>query len=162
MHRYWSIALKDKVNDVKYEISAVAQRLRIEFNVSINDVVNQEPQADMSIAEIEVKVDRLRGRLENYGEINPLAVQAYDEMKERSDNITQQRDDILKAKEDLEETIKEIEETATVQFIEAFEKARLYFIDVFRSLFTEDDTCDLLLLEPENPLESKIEIVAKP
>jgi chromosome segregation protein len=155
-------SLKDKVNDVKYEISAVAQRLRIEFNVSINDVVNQEPQADMSIAEIEVKVDRLRGRLENYGEINPLAVQAYDEMKERSDNITQQRDDILKAKEDLEETIKEIEETATVQFIEAFEKARLYFIDVFRSLFTEDDTCDLLLLEPENPLESKIEIVAKP
>ena len=49
-----------------------------------------------------------------------------------------------------------------LSFWEAFEKARLFFIDVFRSLFTEDDNCDLLLLTPENPLESKIEIVAKP
>ena len=154
--------LKDKANDVKYEISAVAQRLRIEFNVDINDIINKEPETDIPVEEIEIKVDRLRSRLENYGEINPMAVEAYDEMKERYDNITTQRDDILQAKADLEETIKEIEETATVQFIESFEKARLYFIDVFRSLFTEDDTCDLLLLEPENPLESKIEIVAKP
>jgi chromosome segregation protein len=49
-----------------------------------------------------------------------------------------------------------------VQFLEAFGQARLYFIDVFRSLFTEDDNCDLILLNPETPLESKIEIVAKP
>jgi chromosome segregation protein len=39
---------------------------------------------------------------------------------------------------------------------------RLFFIDAFRSLFTSDDTADLILLDPENPLESGIEIVAKP
>jgi chromosome segregation protein len=89
-------------------------------------------------------------------------VEAYDEMKERYDSIKTQRDDVLKAKEDLLETIKEIEETATAQFLESFEKARLYFIDVFRSLFTEDDNCDLILLDPNDPLESDIEIVAKP
>jgi chromosome segregation protein len=154
--------LKDKSNDVKYEISAVAQRVRIEFEVDINEVIKQEAQTELSVEEIEIKVDRLRSRLGNYGEINPMAVEAYDAMKERFDNITKQRDDILQAKKDLEATILEIEETATAQFIEAFEKARLYFIDVFRSLFSEEDTCDLLLLEPENPLESKIEIVAKP
>ena len=154
--------LKDKVNDIKFEISSVAQRLRIEFNVDINDIINQEVQNELPQEELELQVERLRGRLENYGEINPMAVEAYDEMKERFDNITQQRDDILQAKADLEETIKQIEETATTQFLDAFEKARLYFIDVFRSLFTEDDTCDLILLDPENPLESKIEIVAKP
>jgi len=154
--------LKDKSNDVKYEISSVAQRLRIEFEVEINEVVNKEAQTELPIEEIEIKVDRLRSRLGNYGEINPLAVEAYDEMKERFDSITKQRDDILQAKEDLEATILEIEETATAQFIESFEQARLYFIDVFRSLFSVEDDCDLLLLEPENPLESKIEIVAKP
>ena len=36
------------------------------------------------------------------------------------------------------------------------------FIEVFRSLFTEDDTCDLVLIDPNNPLESDIEIIAKP
>ncbi len=109
-----------------------------------------------------MKVERIKGRLDNYGEINPMAVEAYDEMSERHTSITTQRDDILKAKDDLMETIKEIEETATAQFLEAFGKVRLYFIDAFRSLFTSDDTADLILLDPENPLESGIEIVAKP
>ncbi len=154
--------LKDKANDLKYEVSSVAQRLRIEFNIDINTIINEEVQGDIPQEELEMKVERLRSRLENYGEINPMAVEAYDEMKERYESITQQRDDILQAKQDLEDTIKEIEETATTQFLEAFEKARLYFIDVFRSLFTEDDTCDLILLDPEDPLESRIEIVAKP
>jgi len=91
-----------------------------------------------------------------------MAVEAYNEMSERHVTITQQRDDILAAKDSLLETIKEIEETATTQFLDAFHKARGYFIDVFRSLFTEDDNCDLILLDPDDPLESKIEIVAKP
>ncbi|MCO1337283.1 hypothetical protein MO867_23470, partial [Microbulbifer sp. OS29] len=68
----------------------------------------------------EVKVDRLRGRIGNYGEINPMAVEAYDEMKERHDTISKQRDDIVEAKSTLIKTIKEIETTATVQFLNAF------------------------------------------
>jgi chromosome segregation protein len=154
--------LKDKVNDVKYKVSSVGQRMRIEFSLEVSELLGKEPSLGLSVEEIEIKVDRLRGRLENYGEINPMAVEAFDEMKERAENITKQRDDILQAKADLETTIQEIEETATIQFLESFEKARLYFIEVFRSLFTEEDTCDLVLLDPENPLESKIEIVAKP
>jgi len=36
------------------------------------------------------------------------------------------------------------------------------FIKVFHTLFSEDDQCDLYLVNPDDPLESKIEIVAKP
>lgn len=154
--------LKDAFNDVKYEITSISQRLRIEFEVDINDVINREIPENLVPEEIAEKVEKHKKRLDNYGEINPMAVEAFDEMKERFDSITRQRDDILDAKSSLEDTIKEIEETATTQFLDAFEKARLYFIDVFRSLFTEDDACDLLLLDPDNPLESNIEIVAKP
>lgn len=155
--------MKEKDSGVKFDVSSVAQRLRIEFSVDVNEVINQEmEEIKESLEELQVKVDRFKSRLDNYGEINPMAVEAYDEMKERHDTISQQRDDIVQAKESLVETIKEIEETATSQFLEAFNKARIYFIDVFRSLFTADDNCDLILLEPETPLESKIEIVAKP
>ncbi|MEL6660085.1 MAG: chromosome segregation protein SMC [Bacteroidota bacterium] len=159
--------LKDKFSSVKFDISTVAQRLRIEFSIDVNDFINAEREVDAKVekmdpTELEMKVERMKSRIDNYGEINPMAVEAYDEMKERHDTISTQRDDILAAKESLIQTIKEIEETATVQFLDAFDKARIYFIDVFRSLFTEDDNCDLILLEPENPLESKIEIVAKP
>jgi len=154
--------LKDKYNEVKYEISSVAQRLRIEFEIDINDLINEAPQSEQPADELETKVIKIKNRLDNYGEINPMAVEAYDEMKQRHEAITKQRDDILQAKESLMQTIQEIEETATSQFLEAFEKVREHFQEVFRSLFTESDNCDLLLLEPENPLESKIEIVAKP
>ena len=158
--------LKNKFSDTKYQITAVAERLNIEFGISINDhealKIDAEDIDKINPGELQLTVEKLKGRLDNYGEINPLAVEAYDEMKERHDNISTQRDDILKAKDDLLETIKEIEETATSQFLEAFEKARLYFIDVFRTLFTEDDTADLILLDPNDPLESSIEIVAKP
>ncbi len=154
--------LREKKQDLKFEVSSVAERLRIEFNININDVINTHPVPTDNVDELEIKLGRVRSRIEGYGEINPMAVEAYDEMKERFDSISVQRDDIRQAKDSLMETIKEIEETATAQFLEAFEKARLYFIDVFRSLFTEDDNCDLILLEPDNPLESRIEIVAKP
>ncbi len=44
----------------------------------------------------------------------------------------------------------------------AFSTARGHFIDVFQSLFTKEDECDLILTDPDNPLESSIEIIAKP
>ncbi len=154
--------LRDKANDLKYEVNTIAQRLRIEFELDINEVLREDKEVDTPLEEIQMKVEKLKNRLDNYGEINPMAMEAYDEMKERYDNITTQRDDILQAKNDLIQTISEIEETATTQYLYAFDQVRLHFIEVFRSLFTEDDSCDLILEDPENPLESKIEIVAKP
>ena len=160
-------SLKDKLNDVRFNMSALSERLRVEFGIEIKDLKTEPFEGDAKeLMEREIKlsdqVNRLKNRLDNYGEINPMAVEAYDAMKERFDTITQQKQDILEAKDDLLETIKEIEETATVQFLEAFTKVREYFVDAFRSLFTEDDTADLILLNPDNPLESKIEIIAKP
>lgn len=154
--------IKDKVTELRFQLTSLSERLHIEFQVSLNDLLKREVTLQADPAELQEKAERLKNRLDTYGEINPLAVEAYDEMKERYDTIKTQRDDVQKAKEDLMETIKEIEETATAQFLESFDKARLYFIDVFRSLFTEDDNCDLILLDPNDPLESDIEIVAKP
>lgn len=154
--------LKEKLSVVQFEISSIAQRVKIEFKSDINDYINVGVPEIEEIEKIVTKVDQLKNRLDNYGEINPLAVEAFDEMKERYDNISQQKEDIVAAQGDLMATIKEIETSATSQFIESFDKARLYFIEVFRSLFTQDDNCDLILTQPDNPLESSIEIIAKP
>ena len=155
--------LRERLTEVRFKLEALAERLRIEFNMSLEELTATEVEEwTGTVGELELKVERLRGRIGNYGEINPLAVEAYDEMKVRHETITAQRDDIVSAKETLVKTIREIEETATVQFLEAFDRVRIFFIDVFRSLFTEDDNCDLILLDPEHPLESGIEVVAKP
>ncbi|MFK8101116.1 MAG: chromosome segregation protein SMC [Saprospiraceae bacterium] len=155
-------SLKDKFNEMKLDLSSTGERLKIEFGVDLEEVMQREANLDIDPEELQTKVERLKSRLEKYGEINPMAVEAYDEMKIRYDSITEQKNDILAAKSSLLDTIKEIEDSATTQFMEAFTKARTYFIDVFRTLFTEDDSCDLILSEPENPLESPIKIIAQP
>jgi len=154
--------LKDKFNDIKLNLSAIGERMKLEFQISINEVIKMEPKEGIKRVELQARVDKLKKRLDNYGEINPMAVEAYNEIKERYDTITQQRDDVVAAKNSLIETITEIETTATAQFMEAFEKVRVAFIEVFQSLFTKDDICDLKLEDPENPLDSRITITAKP
>lgn len=154
--------LKDRFNNLKLEFTSIGERLKIEFGIEMDEIIKRAPNEKLKPDELEHKVGRLKQRLDNFGEINPMALEAYDEMKERYDTIASQKNDIEEAKKSLLETIREIEETATVHFMEAFDKARTYFIDVFRSLFSEDDSCDLRLEDPENPLESKIKITAKP
>ena len=154
--------LKDKFTDIKLQISSIGERLQVEFAIAVNDVINETPKEGLNREELQKRVDTLKRQLDTYGEINPLAVEAYNEIKERHDTIVAQRDDILQAKDALLETIKEIEETATTQFMETFNTVRLYFIDIFKTLFFEEDTADLILTDPENPLESGISIMAKP
>ncbi len=154
--------LKDKYSEQKFQIQSVAERIRIEFNESINDHINKEIGEDEEFNLLNEDLEKIKLRMSAYGDVNPLAVDAYNEMKLRYDNINVQRKDILDAKDSLLDTMKEIETTATTQFMAAFSKVRENFITVFRSLFTEDDTCDLILLDKNNPLESEIEIIAKP
>jgi len=154
--------LKEKFNDVKFEITAIGERLRAEFGLGVNDVINQEPNPLFQRDALEKDVNAMKRRLDTYGEINPMAIEAYNEIKERHDTIAGQRDDILAAKENLVQTMKEIEETATARFLESFAQVRENFIKVFRTLFTEDDSADLLLTNPASPLDSDINIIAKP
>lgn len=154
--------LKDKFTDLKIQISSIGERLQVEFSISVNDLINQKPKEGLNREELQRKVDNQKRQLDTYGEINPMAVEAYNEMKERHDTIAAQRDDILQAKVSLIETMKEIEETATAQFLDAFNTVRISFVDVFKSLFHEDDAADLILTDPNNPLESGIQIIAKP
>jgi chromosome segregation protein len=154
--------LKDKFNDTKLQISSIGDRLHVEFGISVNDLINESPKEGLAREDLQKKVDDLKRRLDTYGEINPMAVEAYTEMKERHDTIASQRDDILKAKNSLLATMKEIEETATAQFRAAFDTVRSYFMTVFKSLFEADDSADMVLTDPENPLESGINIIAKP
>lgn len=154
--------LKEHHHQLKFRLMAISERLQVEFGVRLEDFPADELDESLPLDELEAKVQRQKNRLDNYGEINPMAIEAHREIKERFDTISGQREDILKAKDTLLTTISEIETTATTQFLEAFQNVRENFIEVFRSLFTEDDTCDLVLLDPANPLESEIDIIAKP
>jgi chromosome segregation protein len=60
------------------------------------------------------------------------------------------------------QTIQEVETTANQKILETFNLVRENFQNVFKALFTDDDTADLILENPDNLAETGIDIVAKP
>lgn len=155
---------QNKLNETKLQLNSIKERLSVEFNLDLSQVETFEDEELLSKPQEELreKVDKMKGRLENMGPINPMAMEAYEEIKERHDFISAQKEDLEKAKESLLTTISEIDEVARETFLVAFEKIRENFIKVFRTLFTEEDDCELKLTDPDNPLDSSIEIMAKP
>lgn len=154
---------QNKLNETKLELSAVKERLSVEFKVDLDAILKEDVEPDERPAEeIETRVLKLRDKIENIGPINPMAMEAYDEIKERHTFITEQKNDLIEAKDSLMQTIDEIDTVAKDTFLEAFSLIKDNFIKVFRSLFTEEDDCDLKLSDPDNPLDSAIDIMAKP
>ncbi|WP_214070846.1 chromosome segregation protein SMC [Mucilaginibacter sp. dw_454] len=154
--------LKDKRNNLRIELNALKERLSVEFNVDINDLPETEIAGDENEQQLRDRTDKLKNQLDDFGAINPMAVEAYKEMNERYEFIQNQKKDLGEAKASLMATIQEIDDTAREKFMFAFTQVRENFIKVFRSLFNEEDSCDLILLDPGHPLESDIDIIAKP
>ncbi len=154
--------VKERTMELKMQLNSLKERLSVEFSIDINELIEKDPSPDWTEETLREKVMKQRSQLENYGPINPMAVEAYNEIEERHTFIIEQKDDLAKAKESLLQTIAEIEITAKENFMKAFTDIRTNFIKVFRSLFTEDDDCDLILLDPANPTDSDVQIIAKP
>jgi len=152
---------KDKVNEINLELNALTERLLVEFNL---EPVDLQEQTEIGMDEdlLKEKTTRLKKQLDEFGAINPLAMESFKEMDERYQFIQEEKNDLLEAKNTLLETIKEIDKTAKEKFMGAFDEVRKNFIIVFRSLFSEEDTCDLILSDPEQPLDSDIQIIARP
>ena len=155
-------ALREKKTELKMELTSLKERLSVEFSIDIDDLQEISTTEVESEEQLKIKTERLKNQIDNYGPINPMAMEAYDEMNKRYTFIQEQKTDLLNAKASLLDTIKEIDDTAKEKFMEAFTQIRDNFIIVFRSLFNEEDSCDLILLNPEDPLESDIDIIAKP
>ena len=154
--------LQEAMNQLRLQENGLTERLSVEFEVDVAALREREVAPVLAAEVLKQMVADMKQKLDHFGPINPMAIEAYQEIETRHVFITTQRDDLLNAKASLLQTIAEIDETARVKFMAAFNTIRDNFIVVFRSLFTEEDTCDLILVDPANPLESPINIIAKP
>jgi chromosome segregation protein len=154
--------IKDRLNELKLQLAGMKERLSVEFRINLDDIIDEPRTGETPVEELQEKADRMKKRLENLGEVNPTAIEAFQEMKKRYEFILEQKNDLVTAKQSLLQTIEEVEATANQQFLDTFNLVRENFRKVFKALFTEDDTADLILENPENLAETGIDIVAKP
>ncbi|MCO5241436.1 MAG: chromosome segregation protein SMC [Chitinophagaceae bacterium] len=154
--------IKDKLSDLKLKLAGMKERLSVEFRVDLDTILDEPRSTEIPLEELQASCDRMKKRLENMGEVNPTAIEAFQEMRKRYEFILEQKNDLVSAKDSLLLTIQEVETTANQKFLETFNKVRENFQKVFKALFTEEDTADILLENPENLAETGVDIVAKP
>lgn len=157
--------VRENLTEIRLNMTSLRERMSVEFQLNIEGIdesVFEKPVNQYNVQDIEAALMKLRNQVQTFGEINPMALEAFEEMQERYNFIKKQCQDLYEAKTILLNTIAEIDTAAAEKFMETFTTVRENFIKVFRSLFTENDTCDLILSTPETPLESEIDIIARP
>ncbi len=112
------------------------------------------------IPDLDVRRQEVRERMEKLGEINPLALEAYEQEKKRLDEFFKQRNDIITAKQSLLKSIDELDGRARERFVNTFQQVKEQFNIVFSNFF-EGGEADLVLTDPLNPLTSQVDIVVR-
>ncbi len=149
-----------KMSEFKLRKENLAEHINDEYSITLE--YKELDNSEFNFSEVSSEVHTLKQQLKNLGPVNLLAYSEYEEEQERLDFLTGQRDDLTNSEKDLIKTIDEINEAAKNIFTETFEAIRVNFQKIFRSLFDEGDEADLMLEEGADPLEAKIEIIAKP
>ena len=143
------------------ETSNLMQRMQDEHDIDITTVQPQRPDEKTTDAEAPGLVTSLKDKLRNFGAVNLLALEEYEVAAEREKFLKEQLTDLSTAKNDLKSTITRINHTARQLFNETFDKVKTNFQNLFVELFRGGEA-DINLVDPEDPLESHIDIIARP
>ncbi|HMA53036.1 MAG TPA: AAA family ATPase, partial [Acidobacteriota bacterium] len=119
------------------------------------------PLAEMTDEDVEKELEESRESINRFKAVNLMAEEEFVEQKKRFEFLTQQRQDLRDSITSTVEAIRKIDEESKDQFLKALEQVNKNFAELFTSLF-KGGNAEVKLLEPDNPLESGVEIVAQP
>jgi len=116
---------------------------------------------EINYNEAKTKVNSLRRKLKELGIVNLAAPEEYDRVSERYEFLLNQVTDLNNAENTLLEIIEEMDKIMVKEFNNSFKIINQNFEETFRELF-KGGSATLKLTEPNNLLETGIEIVASP
>ena len=153
--------LELEAGELDGRIGRIQERLEGEWGRPMPQLLQEAAEVEGSEEELRTAAREVAEALERLGPVNQLAVEEHEEESARLAFLKEQHEDLVKARNDLRAAIREINLTATRLFNETFEKIRENFRSTFLRLF-QGGECDLRLEDPEDPLDSLIEIQASP
>ena len=107
------------------------------------------------------QVEKLEEKIQRFGDLNLMADTEYEQAKERFEFLDGQRVDLEQSLDTLRQAIRRINRISRDRFSETFEAVNVKFKEVYPNLF-RDGEAQLYLTDPENMLETGIDIVAQP
>ena len=150
-----------KINEVTVRLETLTERIQEEFSLSLEEEYRNYQPEDLDLEEVAREIEDLRGKIKRLGNINLDAITEQEELEARLAFLQGQHDDIVKSKNQLEELIRHINHESRELFMASFTVIRQRFGEFFRKLFG-GGRADVLLSDPDDPLECGIEIIARP
>jgi chromosome segregation protein len=138
-------------------VQLLANELEVEPEVALGSPLPELPAAVAPAA----RARELERELRLLGPVNPLALEELNALEERSHFLEAQLEDVRGARRELGRVIRAVDAEITSVFEAAFADVAAHFERLFQTLFP-GGRGQLSLTDPENLLETGIEIDARP
>ena len=131
------------------------------YGKSLKEYESRLTEDIVDIPVLKANLDEVKKKIASMGYINQMAEEEFSEVKEQYDFLTKQMNDLAKAKEDLASVVLEIKTRSEELFLDTYKQISTNFQEMFRRLFG-GGRAELKLVDPENVLQSGIDILAQP
>ena len=168
MHRSRQSEVEENVHKLELDLSQLqvkeedlTLRVREELQIELAEAYNNFQQDDVDWDQVREEIKQLRGKIERLGNVNVDAIDQLKDLEERHEFLASQVEDLNQSKIQLEQLIIKINKESREKFEVTFVQIRDNFQILFRKLFG-GGKADIILENPDDILESGIEIVARP
>ncbi len=152
-----------EIEIVRYReaIRYLTEQLLEKYRVDPRKDLSQKQEAEISRAELEKEKQKLENEMDAMGEVDLSVIEEYEKLQQRIHFLTEQRKDLVEGEKGVKSVLNELDQYMEKQFMEALQAIERNFKEIFKKLFGGGQAM-LKLTDPDNVLESGIEIVAQP
>lgn len=158
-----------ELQKVQIERSAIVERITAEYGEELLRQISSQDQGaeqapileEAARHELAAELAKLRQRVQREGEVDPTSIERYEEENRRLEDLANQRTDLQAAADTLKRTIAKLTETSERRFLATFHSIQENFSKLVPRLFGGGKGT-LELLDPSRPLDSGVDIIARP
>ncbi|MGO8991104.1 MAG: chromosome segregation protein SMC [bacterium] len=147
-------------SEVQLKLSHLQESMKERYGATLSPSVGASP-LELPKEEMSLRLAELKKSLEGFGEVNLMAIEEYQELKQRHDFLSEQQADLHQALDYLKKAILRINRTTTKRFLETFYLVNEKFKIVFARLF-KGGQASLVMLDEQDPATTGIDIIAQP
>jgi chromosome segregation protein len=149
-----------RASEIQMRLQHLQESMRDRYGTTLSTSLETGPR-EFPKEEMSKRLAELKMAMEGFGEVNLMALEEYQELKQRHDFMTEQQTDLHQALDSLKKAIIRINRTTTKRFLETFQLVNEKFKEVFTRLF-KGGRASLFLLDEQDPSTTGVDIIAQP